>query len=119
MRYRILLSITGLTMAIAARPAPAALSAPNICAALNGEVVTVEGTMNQRSFDHAQDRYSFVLSQPSMCGATAHQITVYGKGRPPCDDGRRARVTGRFSYVENAGRAPTGNLMFANVVSCY
>lgn len=118
MKYRILFVIAGLATAVAARPGTA-VAAPNICAALNGEVVTVEGTTNRRDFDRTHDRYSFVLSQPSMCGATVHQITVYGKGRPPCDDGRRARVTGRFGYVDDAARTLTGNLLFANVVSCY
>lgn len=100
-------------------PMPASAAAPNVCAALNGEVVTVEGTAIQRSFDRAHDKYSFVLSEPSMCGAPIDQITVYGKGKPPCDEGRRARVTGRFGYVDKASRALTGNLLFADGVSCY
>jgi len=98
---------------------PASAAAPNVCAALNGEVVTVEGTAVQRSFDPAHDKYSFVLSEPSMCGARIGQITVYGKGRPPCSEGRRARITGRFGYVDDKARAVTGNLLFADSVSCY
>lgn len=95
-------------------------ASPNVCAALNGEVVTVEGTTIQRNFDRARDQYSFILSQPSMCGSQIRQITVHGKGRPPCDEGHLARVTGRFGYVmDDSARALTGNLLFADAVRCY
>ncbi|MGB8182393.1 MAG: hypothetical protein WCF13_08490 [Stellaceae bacterium] len=116
MKYRVMVVLAGFVLAMAPRPAPAS---PNVCAALNGEVVTVEGITIQRSFDSAHGKYSFILNQPTMCGAQIGQITVYGKGRPPCDEGRRARVTGRFGYVNDAARALTGNLLFADVVRCY
>lgn len=117
MKVRVVVALSAFVPVLAPVPAPAA--APNVCAALNGEVVTVEGTAIQRSFDPAHDKYSFILSEPSMCGAQIGQITVYGKGRPPCDEGRRARVTGRFGYVDDKARALTGNLLFANGVRCY
>lgn len=116
MKIRVMIAFAAVVPAL--MPAPAS-AAPNVCAALNGEVVTVEGTTVRRSFDRTHDKYSFVLSEPSMCGAQIGQITVYGKGQPPCDEGRRARVTGRFGYVDESARALTGNLLFANVVSCY
>ncbi|SRR5690348_7707985 len=116
MKVRVMVALAALVPVLIPTPAPAA--APNVCAALNGEVITVEGTAIQRSFDPAHDKYSFVLSEPSMCGSRIGQITVYGKGRPPCDEGRHARVTGRFGYVDDAARALTGNVLFANVVSC-
>ncbi len=117
MKIRVMVAFVAFVPVLAPIPAPAA--APNVCAALNGEVVTVEGTEIQRSFDKAHDKYTFILSEPSMCGSQIGQITVYGKGKPPCDEGRRARVTGRFGYVDDAARRSTGNLLFADGVSCY
>jgi len=117
MRIRVMVAFVAFVPMLT--PTPALAAAPNVCAALNGEVVTVEGTTIQRSFDPAHNKYSFVLSQPSMCGAQIGQITIYGRGRPPCDEGRRARVTGRFGYVDDVARALTGNLLFADGVRCY
>jgi len=117
MKFRVVIALAALVPMLTPTPAPAA--PPNVCAALNGQVVTVEGTMVERSFDPAHGKYSFVLSEPSMCGAQIAQITVYGRGRPPCGEGRRARVTGRFGYVDDKARAVTGNLLFADDVSCY
>lgn len=119
MRYCMAIVLAASVAAVVFQPKIAQAS-PNVCAALNGEVVTVEGTTIQRNFDRVHDQYSFILSQPSMCGSQIRQITVHGKGRPPCDEGHLARVTGRFGYVmDDSARAHTGNLLFADAVRCY
>ena len=119
MKYRMVV-VFGVSIAAVVLQSKFAQASPNVCAALNGEVVTVEGTTIQRIFDRAHDQYSFVLSQPSMCGSQIREITVHGKGQPPCDEGSLARVTGRFGYVvDDAARALTGNLLVAGPVRCY